>query len=88
MKRAARHLLIVFMNFDSNKDLRFRLAFDVLGLKYDYVTGYNSSADARLAVQRNEVQYHDENIPGLSGRCGTSVGEDRYRDASLLSRSH
>ena len=55
------------MSFDSNKDLRFRLAFDVLGVKYDYVTGYNSSNDARLAVQRNEIQYHDENIPGYRG---------------------
>ena len=55
------------LSFDSNKDLRFRLAFDVLGLKYDYVTGYNSSSDARLAVQRNEIQYHDENIPGYRG---------------------
>jgi tripartite-type tricarboxylate transporter receptor subunit TctC len=55
------------LSFDSNKDLRFRLAFDILGLKYDYVTGYNSSADARLAVQRNEIQYHDENIPGYRG---------------------
>jgi putative tricarboxylic transport membrane protein len=53
--------------FDSNKDLRFRLAFDILGVKYDYVTGYNSSNDARLALQRNEIQYHDENIPGYRG---------------------
>ncbi|MEX0803556.1 MAG: hypothetical protein WD688_09605 [Candidatus Binatia bacterium] len=55
------------LSFDSNKDLRFRLAFDILGLKYDYVTGYNSSANARLAVQRNEIQYHDESIPGYRG---------------------
>jgi len=55
------------LSFDSNKDLRFRLAFDLLGLKYDYVTGYNSSSDARLAVQRNEIQYHDESIPGYRG---------------------
>src|SRR5262245_57491596 len=55
------------LSFDSNKDLRFRLAFDILGLKYDYVTGYNSSNDARLAVQRNEIQYHDENVPGYRG---------------------
>ena len=55
------------LSYDSNKDLRFRLAFDVLGLKYDYVTGYNSSNDARLAVQRNEIQYHDENVPGYRG---------------------
>lgn len=55
------------LSIDSNKDLRFRLAFDILGLKYDYVTGYNSSNDARLAVQRNEIQYHDESIPGYRG---------------------
>lgn len=48
----------------SSKDVRFRLSFDLLGLKYDYVTGYNSSSDARLAVQRNEAQYHDETLPG------------------------
>ncbi|HXG49848.1 MAG TPA: hypothetical protein VNN77_00380 [candidate division Zixibacteria bacterium] len=48
----------------SSKDVRFRLSFDLLGLKYDYVTGYNSSSTARLAVQRNEAQYHDETLPG------------------------
>src|SRR4030095_16202985 len=46
-----------------SKDVRFRLSFDILGLKYDYVTGYNSSSDARLAVQRNEAQYRDETLP-------------------------
>ena len=48
----------------SSKDVRFRLSFDLLGLKYDYVTGYNNSSDARLAVQRNEAHYHDETLPG------------------------
>ena len=48
---------------NNSKDLRFRLSFDLLGLKYDYVTGYSSSATARLAVQRNEAQYHDETLP-------------------------
>ena len=47
----------------SSKDVRFRLSFDLLGLKYDYVTGYNNSSDARLAVQRGEAQYHDETLP-------------------------
>ncbi len=51
------------LSYGSSKDVRFRLSFDLLGLKYDYVTGYNSSAEARLAVQRNEVQYHDETLP-------------------------
>src|SRR5262245_10063936 len=36
------------LGISSSKDVRFRLSFDLLGLKYDYVTGYNSSSDARL----------------------------------------
>ena len=52
------------LGVNSSKDVRFRLSFDLLGLKYDYVTGYNNSSDARLAVQRNEAQYHDETLPG------------------------
>jgi len=51
------------LGVSSSKDVRFRLSFDLLGLKYDYVTGYNNSSTARLAVQRNEAQYHDETLP-------------------------
>jgi tripartite-type tricarboxylate transporter receptor subunit TctC len=51
------------LGVSSSKDVRFRLSFDLLGLNYDYVTGYNNSSDARLAVQRNEAQYHDETLP-------------------------
>ena len=51
------------LSASSSKDVRFRLSFDLLGLKYDYVTGYSSSSTARLAVQRNEAQYHDETLP-------------------------
>jgi tripartite-type tricarboxylate transporter receptor subunit TctC len=51
------------LGVSSSKDVRFRLSFDLLGIKYDYVTGYNNSSDARLAVQRNEAQYHDETLP-------------------------
>ena len=51
------------LGVSSSKDVRFRLSFDLLGLKFDYVTGYNNSSDARLAVQRGEAQYHDETLP-------------------------
>ena len=51
------------LGVSSSKDVRFRLSFDLLGLKYDYVTGYNNSSDARLAVQRGEAHYHDETLP-------------------------
>ena len=47
----------------STKDVRFRLELDLLGSKYQYVTGYNSNSDARLALQRNEVQFFVEGLP-------------------------
>src|SRR6266545_4586422 len=31
------------LGVSSSKDVRFRLSFDLLGLRYDYVTGYNNS---------------------------------------------
>ena len=31
----------------------FRLQLDILGVPHQYVTGYNSNSDARLAVERN-----------------------------------
>ena len=51
------------LNLNSSKDVRFRLSLDLMGVKYEYVTGYSSSSRARAAVQRNEVQYHDETLP-------------------------
>ena len=47
----------------STKDVRFRLELDLIGSKYQYVTGYNSNSDARLALQRNEVQFFVEGLP-------------------------
>ena len=39
------------------KDLAMRLILDILGVKHKYVTGYNSSAQAMLALQRGEINY-------------------------------
>jgi tripartite-type tricarboxylate transporter receptor subunit TctC len=47
----------------STKDVRFRMELDLIGSKYQYVTGYNSNSDARLALQRNEVQFFVEGLP-------------------------
>jgi tripartite-type tricarboxylate transporter receptor subunit TctC len=49
---------------DTSKDLLLRLALDMLGLRYRYVTGYRSSNAARLAVQRGEASMHSESLPG------------------------
>jgi tripartite-type tricarboxylate transporter receptor subunit TctC len=48
---------------DSDKDIRMRMQFDLLGLKYKYLTGYPGTADIRLAIQRNEVQATAESMP-------------------------
>jgi len=51
------------LSVDSSKDVRMRLGFDMLGVKYRYVTGYRSSAPARLAFQRGEINAFAESTP-------------------------
>ena len=43
------------LSSDSSKDMAMRLVLDMLGVKYKYVTGYNSTARAMLALQRGEI---------------------------------
>jgi tripartite-type tricarboxylate transporter receptor subunit TctC len=49
---------------ESSKDLLIRTSLDMLGVPYRYVTGYRSSANARLALQRGEINLHSESTPG------------------------
>ncbi len=49
---------------ESSKDLLIRATLDMLGVPYKYVTGYRSSATARLALQRGEIHLHSETTPG------------------------
>lgn len=51
------------LSLNSAKDVRFRLQLDLLGVPYQYVTGYNSNSDARLAIERNEIQFFTEGMP-------------------------
>ena len=55
------------LSIDTPKDLRMRLAFDMLGLPYKYVTGYRSSPSARLAFQRGEINVFAESPPSYRG---------------------
>ena len=59
----ARGLIAGGLSVDSSKDVRLRLALDLLGVKYKYVTGYRSSAPARLAFQRGEINIFAESTP-------------------------
>ena len=55
------------LSVDTPKDLRMRLAFDMLGIPYKYVTGYRSSPAARLAFQRGEINFFAESPPSYRG---------------------
>jgi tripartite-type tricarboxylate transporter receptor subunit TctC len=48
---------------DSSKDLKFRTLFDLAGLKYKYVTGYQGSAGLLAAFMRGELDYVDGSTP-------------------------
>ncbi|MBI2364375.1 MAG: hypothetical protein HYV01_05135, partial [Deltaproteobacteria bacterium] len=52
------------LSLNSAKDVRFRLQLNILGIPHQYVTGYNSNSDARLALERNEIQFFTEGTPG------------------------
>ena len=51
------------LSADTSKDLRMRLGLDMLGIPYQYVTGYRSSPPARLALQRGEIHMFAESPP-------------------------
>lgn len=48
---------------DGPKDMAMRLTLDMLGARYTYVTGYNSSAQAMIALQRGEISYYADSPP-------------------------
>jgi tripartite-type tricarboxylate transporter receptor subunit TctC len=51
------------LSIDTSKDLRMRMVLDMLGVPFKYVTGYRSSAPARLAFQRGEINMFSESPP-------------------------
>src|SRR4029434_3474659 len=48
---------------DSSKDILIRLTLDMLGVPYKYVTGFRSSAPARLALQRGRDHFFSRVLP-------------------------
>ena len=59
----AQGLVVGGLSVDNPKDIRTRLALDMLGVKYRYVTGYRTSMPARLAMQRGEIHIFSESPP-------------------------
>jgi tripartite-type tricarboxylate transporter receptor subunit TctC len=59
----AKGLIAGGLSIDTSKDLRLRLGLDMLGVPFQYVTGYRSSPPARLALQRGEINMFSESPP-------------------------
>ena len=59
----AQGLVVGGLALESSKDLLIRATLDMLGVPHKYVTGYRSSATARLALQRGEIHLHSETTP-------------------------
>jgi tripartite-type tricarboxylate transporter receptor subunit TctC len=59
----AKGLVAGGLSADSSKDILIRLALDMLGLQYRYVTGYRSNTAARLALQQSEINFFSETTP-------------------------
>ena len=63
----AKGLIVGGLSVDTPKDIRLRLAMDMLGIPFKYVTGYRSSPAARLAFQRGEINFFSELPPSYRG---------------------
>ena len=62
---------------ESDKDIRVRMQLDMLGLKYRYISNYPGSNEARLAVERNEIQLYPESMPTYRATIEPMVREGR-----------
>src|SRR5258705_2044785 len=73
----AKGLIVGGLSVDTPKDLRLRLAMDMLGIPFKYVTGYRSSPAARLAFQRGEINFFSESPPSYRGIVDPSLVQTR-----------
>jgi tripartite-type tricarboxylate transporter receptor subunit TctC len=63
----AQNLVSGGLGTDNAKDILLRLTLDMLGVKYNYVTGYKGSQGARLALQTGEINFYSESPPSYRG---------------------
>jgi tripartite-type tricarboxylate transporter receptor subunit TctC len=56
-------LIVGGLGRDQPKDMAMRLTLDLLGVPHSYITGYNSSSQAFLALQRGEISYYADSPP-------------------------
>jgi tripartite-type tricarboxylate transporter receptor subunit TctC len=68
-----RDLVAAGLAAGSSKDFLIQSTLDMLGVPYKYITGYRSSANARLAVQKNEASLHSESTPAYFSQVVPSM---------------
>jgi tripartite-type tricarboxylate transporter receptor subunit TctC len=61
---------------ENAKDLLIRLSLDMLGVPYRYVTPFPGSQAARLALQRNEINFFSESPPSYRAVIAPSLVKD------------
>lgn len=61
---------------ESSKDLLIRTTLEMLGVPHKYITGFRSSVNARLAVQRGEIHLHSESTPGYFAVVAPTMVKD------------
>ena len=72
----AKGLVVGGLATESSKDLLIRTTLDLLEVPHKYITGFRSSVNARLAVQRGEIHLHSESTPGYFSVVEPSLVKD------------
>ena len=83
----AENLVVGSLAPDSPKGIRIRLGFDILGLKYKFISGYRSGAAAKLALERGEINVYGESPPSYfsiiePGLVKSGVAMPLYMDSN------
>jgi tripartite-type tricarboxylate transporter receptor subunit TctC len=69
----AQGLIAGGLGVENAKDLLIRLSLDMLGVPYRYVTPFPGSQAARLALQRNEINFYSESPPSYRAVVAPSL---------------
>lgn len=77
--KPAKPIIVGGFTRENNKDLALRLALDLLGVPYRYVTGYAGVPELRVAIQRGEINFTSESLTGYN-----SSGILMVRDGTLV----
>jgi putative tricarboxylic transport membrane protein len=66
-------IIVGAYNSDDFGGMLSRLSLDVLGLKHKMILGYRGGADIFLAMERNEIQFHNTSIGTFRTRSGAFI---------------